>query len=156
MTQQPPDDDAMAAVRPYLQLASGILGMSAAKAAELAQGLWAQGGESVGDLVGQGVEAASGTADQVAALLSPDQVRAIVRDEVDRVVRKLGFAREDEVASLRREVVRLERQIATMRSERGEQSGTSTKSQDKSKPRSKSKGDKPKSKQHIDDDGGRS
>jgi polyhydroxyalkanoate synthesis regulator phasin len=49
---------------------------------------------------------------QVAALLSPDQVRGIVSDEVDRIVRRLGFARADELASLRREVSRLEMQVA--------------------------------------------
>ena len=114
MTQQPPDDDPMAGVRPYLQLASGILGMSAAKAAELAQGLWTQGGEAVGDAVDQGMQAASSTGEQVAALLSPDQVRALVREEVDRVVRRLGFAREDELSSLRREVTRLEQQVAAL------------------------------------------
>lgn len=106
----PESSDPMATVRPYLQLASGILGMSAAKAAELAQGLWTQGG----DAVDQGVQVASQTGEQVAALLSPDQVRALVREEVDRVVRRLGFAREDEVASLRREVGRLEQQVAEL------------------------------------------
>lgn len=122
MTQQPPDDnpmadDPMASVRPYLQLASGILGMSASKAAELAQGLWTQGGDAVGETVGQGMQAASSTGEQVAALLSPEQVRSLVRDEVDRVVRRLGFAREDELASLRREVGRLEQQVAALRDE---------------------------------------
>lgn len=107
----------MASVRPYLQLASGILGMSAAKAAELAQGLWTQGGEAVGDAVDQGVQAASATGDQVAALLSPEQVRTLVREEVDRVVRRLGFAREDELSSLRREVGRLEQQVASLRTQ---------------------------------------
>jgi polyhydroxyalkanoate synthesis regulator phasin len=114
MTQDQPEDDPMAAVRPYLQLASGILGMSAAKAAEMAQGLWTQGGDVVGDAVGQGIQVAADTGEQVAALMSPDQVRALVREEVDRVVRRLGFAREDEVASLRREVGRLEQQVAAL------------------------------------------
>jgi polyhydroxyalkanoate synthesis regulator phasin len=104
----------MASVRPYLQLASGILGMSAAKAAELAQGLWTQGGEVVGDTMGDVVDTAMEQGGQVAALLSPDQVRGLVREEVDRMVRRLGFAREDEVASLRREVGRLEQQLAAV------------------------------------------
>ena len=114
MSEQNHDDDPMAAVRPYLQLASGLLGMSAAKAAEMAQGLWTQGGDVVGDAVDQGMQVASTTGEQVAALLSPDQVRALVREEVDRVVRRLGFAREDELASLRREVGRLEQQVAAL------------------------------------------
>jgi polyhydroxyalkanoate synthesis regulator phasin len=113
-----PADDPMASVRPYLALASGILGVSAAKAAELAQGLWAQGGDVIGDTVGDSVKDVVGTAvdqgGQVAALLSPDQIRGLVREEVDRIVRRLGFAREDEVASLRREVGRLEQQVGAL------------------------------------------
>lgn len=113
MTEQR-DDDPMAGVRPYIQLASGLLEMSAAKAAELAQGLWTQGGDTVGDAVGDAMGTAMQQGGQVAALLSPDQVRGIVSDEVDRVVRRLGFARADELASLRREVGRLEQQVAAL------------------------------------------
>ena len=146
MTQQPPDDDPMAGVRPYLQLASGLLGMSAAKAAELAQGLWTQGEEAMGDVVDQGVQAASSTGEQVAALLSPDQVRSLVGEEVDRVVRRLGFAREDEVASLRREVGRLEQQVAALSAELQARSI-------KGKKHADGKG-KSNDKKHRDDDGG--
>ena len=148
MTQQPPDDDPMAGVRPYLQLASGILGMSAAKAAELAQGLWTQGGEAVGDAVDQGMQAASSTGEQVAALLSPDQVRALVREEVDRVVRRLGFAREDELSSLRREVGRLEQQVAALRTELEERVAKPVKKNGDDKGKHKAK-----DKKHRDDDG---
>lgn len=108
--EDPMGEDPMASVRPYLQLASGLLGMSAAKAAELAQGLWTQGQDAVGDVVGDAVEQGG----QVVAMLSPDQVRGLVRDEVERVVRRLGFARDDEVASLRREVGRLEQQVSAL------------------------------------------
>lgn len=151
MTQQPPDDDPMAGVRPYLQLASGILGMSAAKAAELAQGLWTQGGEAVGDAVDQGMQAASSTGEQVAALLSPDQVRALVREEVDRVVRRLGFAREDELSSLRREVGRLEQQVAALRAELEDRVAKPVKKNGNDKGKHKAK-----DKKHRDDDGDRS
>ena len=130
----------MAAVRPYLQLASGILGMSAAKAAELAQGLWTQGGDAVGEAVGQGMQAASSTGEQVAALLSPDQVRSLVRDEVDRVVRRLGFAREDELASLRREVGRLEQQVSALREEIGPAKPAKKHGNDKDKGKAKKHG----------------
>lgn len=106
----PPDNDPMATVRPYVQLASGLLGMSAAKAAELAQGLWTQGS----DAVDEGVQAATDAGEQAAALLSPDQIRALVRDEVDRAARRLGFARDDEVASVRREVGRLQLQVTEL------------------------------------------
>lgn len=151
MSQQPPDDDPMAGVRPYLQLASGILGMSAAKAAELAQGLWTQGGEAVGDAVDQGMQAASSTGEQVAALLSPDQVRALVREEVDRVVRRLGFAREDELSSLRREVGRLEQQVDALRTELEERAAATAPAAKPDKGKHKSK-----DKKHRDDDGSRS
>ena len=151
MTEQPPDDDPMAGVRPYLQLASGILGMSAAKAAELAQGLWTQGGEAVGDAVDQGMQAASSTGEQVAALLSPDQVRALVREEVDRVVRRLGFAREDELSSLRREVGRLEQQVTALRAELEERVAKPVKKNGNDKGKHKAK-----DKKHRDDDGDRS
>ncbi|MFZ9988210.1 MAG: hypothetical protein ACO3HV_10705, partial [Candidatus Nanopelagicales bacterium] len=110
MTEQR-DDDPMAGVRPYIQLASGLLEVSAAKAAELAQGLWSQGSETAGDAVSGAVGTAMDQGGQIAALLSPDQIRDVVRDEVDRVVRRLGFARADELASLRREVGRLEQQV---------------------------------------------
>lgn len=111
----PPDDDPMAndpmaTVRPYIQLASGLLGMSAAKAAEFAQGMWTQGG----DVVDDSMQAATEAGGQIAALLSPDQIRAIVREEVDKAARRLGFARDDEVASVRREVTRLEQQVADL------------------------------------------
>ena len=114
----PPENDStandpMATVRPYIQLASGLLGMSAAKAAEFAQGMWTQGG----DVVDDGVQAATEAGGQIAALLSPDQIRAIVREEVDKASRRLGFAREDELASLRREVTRLEQQVADLTSQ---------------------------------------
>lgn len=109
-------DDPMASVRPYIQLASGLLGMSAAKAAELAQGLWTQGQDAVGDAVGDAAEQGG----QVVAMLSPDQVRGLVREEVERVMRRLGFAREDEVASLRREVGRLEQQVSALAGRLGE------------------------------------
>lgn len=110
----PRGDDPMAGVRPYIQLASGLLEMSAAKAAELAQGIWTQGGDAVGETVGDAMGTAMQQGGQVAALLSPDQVRGIVSDEVDRIVRRLGFARADELASLRREVSRLEMQVASL------------------------------------------
>jgi polyhydroxyalkanoate synthesis regulator phasin len=163
MSQQPPDDDPMAGVRPYLQLASGILGMSAAKAAEWAQGIWTQGGDTVSDVVDQGVQAASSTGEQVAALLSPDQVRALVREEVDRVVRRLGFAREDELSSLRREVGRLEQQVESLRAECDARSASASQKhghdKDGHKAKSKDKGGhkaKSKDKKDHDDDGGRS
>ena len=124
-------------------------------AAEMALGLWTQGGEAVGDAVGQGVQAAASTGEQVAALMSPDQVRALVREEVDRVVRRLGFAREDEMASLRREVGRLEQQVSALEATVALQATTKPASKGKPKVESKSKS-KGSGKKHSAHEDGRS
>ena len=133
----PRGEDPMAGVRPYIQLASGLLEMSAAKAAELAQGIWTQGGDAVGDVVGSAVDQGG----QVAAVLSPDQVRGLVRDEVDRMVKRLGFAREDEMASLRREVNRLEQQVAALEAHLAEVADSTKKHGKKDDKKSKGKKD---------------
>jgi predicted nucleic acid-binding Zn-ribbon protein len=80
-------------------------------------------------------------------------VRALVREEVDRVVRRLGFAREDELSSLRREVGRLEQQVASLRAELDEGLAKQGKKHGHDKDKSK---DKSKGKKHRDDEGGRS
>lgn len=144
--RDPMSEDPMAGVRPYLELASGILGMSAAKAAELAQGLWTQGGVVVGDTVTDAVDSAVEQGGQVAALLSPDQIRGLVREEVDRLVRRLGFAREDEVASLRREVGRLEQQVAALDDRLSSHSAAGTQHHGAKHDGKKSKGKKAKDK----------
>jgi hypothetical protein len=97
------------------------------------------------------VQAATATGEQVAALLSPEQVRVLVREEVDRVVRRLGFAREDELSSLRREVGRLEQQVGALRAELDEGLEKQGKKHGHDKPKDKAKG-----KKHRDDEGGRS
>ena len=43
---QPTGDDPLAALKPYVQIASGLMGISAAKAAEFAQGFLNSGGGS--------------------------------------------------------------------------------------------------------------
>ncbi len=149
---QPDEDDPMAVVRPYLAMASGILGISAAKAAEMAQGLWTQSG----DVVDGGMRTATETGEQVAALLSAEQVRALVRDEVERMVRRLGFARDDEVASLRREVGRLEQQVAALGADLDAmvaQAATVTSGKQAKKPQKPQKARKSKGKKHRDDEG---
>lgn len=105
---QPIGDDPLAALKPYVQIASGLMGISAAKAAEFAQGFLNSGGGSADEELMDEV-----LIDEVPGL-SADQVRAIVREEVDRVARRMGFVREDELASMRRELDRLARQVADM------------------------------------------
>lgn len=99
---QPTGEDPLAAIKPYVQLASGLMGMSAAKAAEFAQGFLSPGADA--GAPGESTEEG----------LSVDRVRAIAREEVDRAARRLGFVREDELASMRREVDRLERLVADL------------------------------------------
>lgn len=112
MADDPRSDDAalLDSLKPYLALASGFMEMSAAKAAEIAQSLVAQGA-ATGSEARQQVEALA------AAGLDPEQFTAAIRDEVDRVVRRMGFVRADELASLRRQVDRLEHELEAVRGE---------------------------------------
>jgi polyhydroxyalkanoate synthesis regulator phasin len=110
---QPTGDDPLAALKPYVQIASGLMGISAAKAAEFAQGFLNSGGGSADEDRADEELMDEVLMDEVPGL-SADQVRAIVREEVDRVARRMGFVREDELASMRRELDRLARQVADM------------------------------------------
>ena len=119
MAEQPPDDNGSAwgagpvpleALKPYLALASGFVEMSAGKAAEIAQALLAQGAAT-------GAEAQERMETLAALGLDPEQLTAIVRDEVDKVTRRIGFVRSDELAALRRQVDRLEVELEQVRSD---------------------------------------
>ena len=97
-------------MKPYLALASGFVEMSAGKAAEIAQALLAQGAAT-------GAEAQERMETLAALGLDPEQLTAIVRDEVDKVTRRIGFVRSDELAALRRQVDRLEVELEQVRSD---------------------------------------
>jgi hypothetical protein len=128
---QPTGEDPLAALKPYVQIASGLVGISAAKAAEMAQGFLGSGADEV-------------VVDVASSTVSVDEVRAVAREEVDRAARRLGFVREDELASMRREIDRLGRTVEEL----GDvvsamSSGLSVQSENpakKSKKKSKSKG----------------
>ena len=107
-TRESGDSSSLDALKPYLQMASGLVEVSAAKAAEFAQSLLSQGSAASVDVN----ERMSALADLG---ISPDDFRALVRDEVDRMVSRLGFVREDELATLRRHVDDLEQQLAEVR-----------------------------------------
>jgi len=96
------------ALRPYLALLSGIIEVSAGKAAGLAQSVMAQGAAT-------GAEASQRVVAITSAGLDPEQFAGAVRDEVDRAVRRLGFVRADELTSLRRQIERLEAEVDQLR-----------------------------------------
>lgn len=100
-------------VRGYVQLASGLTEMTAARAKELAASLLGQGRSVVNpDVVGQ----VQGLADELVETSrnNREMLIGLVRSEVDRAVGRMGFVREDELAALRRHVQRLEAQVAAM------------------------------------------
>ncbi|MFM9135310.1 MAG: hypothetical protein ACKOT0_07740 [bacterium] len=95
-------------LRPYLQLLATLTEATVAKAAGAAQGVVSQGATT-------GSEATRRWEQMSEAGLDPDALAALVRDEVDRVARRIGFVREDELAVLRRQVERLEEELEQAR-----------------------------------------
>lgn len=105
-------------IRGYLQMASGLTEVTAAKAREIAMALVGQGmnlGTKAPDVVGQVQE----LADDLMATSkgNRDLLTNMIRSEVDKAVGRMGFVREDELAALRRHVQRLENELGDMRSE---------------------------------------
>lgn len=110
MAEESDDRALLDALKPYLALASGLMEVSAGKAAEFAQSIVTQGAATGATAVDR--------VQEVAGLgIDPDQFAALVRDEVDRVARRVGFVRADEIASLRRQVERLEVEVAGLRAD---------------------------------------
>ncbi len=115
------------ALKSYLQLASGMAEVSAAKAKETAA-----------TLVSQGPSAAAGmTPDQISAQLQAvaedlleqsktnrEILVGLVKTEVDRAVGRMGFVREEELAAVRRHVQRLEAQVGSRSGQAVEVAGT--------------------------------
>ena len=105
-------------LRGYLQMASGLTEVTAAKARELAMSLVSQGmslGTKAPDVVGQVQE----LADDLMATSkgNRDLLTGMIRTEVDKAVGRMGFVREDELAALRRHVQRLESELGEIRQE---------------------------------------
>ena len=112
-------------IRGYLQLASGLTEVTAAKAREIAMALVGQGmnlGTKAPDVVGQVQE----LADDLMATSkgNRDLLTSMIRSEVDKAVGRMGFVREDELAALRRHVQRLEDDLVDMRSELANRPGS--------------------------------
>lgn len=105
-------------IRGYLQMASGLTEVTAAKAREIAMALVGQGmslSTKAPDVVGQVQELAD---DLVATSKgNRDLLTGMIRTEVDKAVGRMGFVREDELAALRRHVQRLEAELGELRSE---------------------------------------
>ncbi|MEY4137733.1 MAG: hypothetical protein RL205_1861 [Actinomycetota bacterium] len=105
-------------IRGYLQMASGLTEVTAAKAREIAMALVGQGmslSTKAPDVVGQVQELAD---DLVATSKgNRDLLTGMIRTEVDKAVGRMGFVREDELAALRRHVQRLEAGMEELRHE---------------------------------------
>ncbi|CAB4623126.1 unannotated protein [freshwater metagenome] len=103
-------------LRGYLQLANGLSDVTKAKAKEIAMELVNQGialSTKAPDIKGQVQELTD-------ELLSTsrnnrEMLLGLVTSEVDRVVSRMGFVREDELAAVRRHVQRLEKEIADVK-----------------------------------------
>lgn len=108
-------------LRGYLQMASGLTEVTAAKAKEIAMALVTQGlnmSAKAPDVVGQVQELAD---DLVSTSKeNREMLLGLIRSEVDRAVGRMGFVREDELAALRRHVQRLEQQLLDLKSGAGD------------------------------------
>jgi polyhydroxyalkanoate synthesis regulator phasin len=110
-------------LRSYLQMASGLTEATTGKAREIVSDLMAQGlsltakAVPAPEMMGQVQELAedlvSTSRENREALLG------LIRAEVDRAVGRMGFVREDELAALRRHVLRLEQLLADGRGAAG-------------------------------------
>lgn len=66
-----------------------------------------------GTLAEAGLTAAKDKVGSLVAMGNRDVVVELVRNELDQMVGRMGFVREDELAALRRHVERLEEQLQT-------------------------------------------
>ncbi len=112
-------------LRGYLQMASGLTEVTAAKAKEIAMALVSQSlnmSAKAPDVVGQVQELAD---DLVSTSKeNREMLLGLIRSEVDRAVGRMGFVREDELAALRRHVQRLEQQLLDLKSGVGDETST--------------------------------
>lgn len=103
-------------LRGYLQLATGLTEVTANRAKEAALSLVGQGfslSTKAPDVVGQVQELADDLVST--SKTNRELLVSMIRSEVDKAVGRMGFVREDELAALRRHVLRLEQQIEDLR-----------------------------------------
>lgn len=112
------------AVRGYLQLASGLTDVTMRKAREAAQALLSGDIEGVVASKDAATDAAKAMGYQVQDLADDIVAQAtanrellvgLIRTEIDRAAGRMGFVREEELAAVRRTVVRLEDQVRALR-----------------------------------------
>ncbi|TCM38652.1 phasin family protein [Kribbella sp. VKM Ac-2568] len=102
----------MDAVRGYIQLASGLTEVTKQRAQQAAKALAQQTGA---DTLTTGLSTkVSDLADEIVATSKSNRqlLQAIVANEVEGAVARLGFVRSEEVAALTRRVESLERELA--------------------------------------------
>jgi polyhydroxyalkanoate synthesis regulator phasin len=102
----------MDALRGYVQLASGLTEVTRQRAQQAAKALLQQSGA---DSLTSGVTArVSELADEIVATSKSNRqlLQAIVANEVEGAVARLGFVRIEEVAALSRRIETLEREVA--------------------------------------------
>ena len=99
----------MDALKGYVQLATGLTEVTAAKARDAATALVNQGMQWTGKS-SEAMESVQDIADDllVTSQQNREALMEMIRTEVDRAVGRLGFVREDELAALRARVERLE------------------------------------------------
>lgn len=108
------------AVKPYLALAAGFMEMSAGRAAGMAEAATQMAQAIIVQGAASGAEAKQRVEEIASIGIDPDQFSSLVRDEVDRVARRVGFVRADEIASLRRQVDRLEAEVEELQTARAD------------------------------------
>lgn len=102
----------MDALRGYVQLASGLTEVTKQRAQQAAKALLQQTGA---DTLTTGLSTkVTELADEIVATSKSNRqlLQAIVANEVEGAVARLGFVRSEEVAALTRRVERLERELA--------------------------------------------
>ena len=99
----------MDALKGYVQLATGLTEVTAAKARDAASALVNQGMQWTGKS-SNAMESVQDIADDllVTSQQNREALMGMIRTEVDQAVGRLGFVREDELAALRARVERLE------------------------------------------------
>ena len=106
-------------LRSYLQMASGLTEATTAKARDVVSSLLTHGimlgARAMPDpqVVGQVQDLAEDLVTTSKA--NREALTGMIRAEVDRAVARMGFVREDELAALRRHVLRLESELADVR-----------------------------------------
>lgn len=100
------------ALRSYLQLASGFVEATASKAKESAASLISQGLESgAPEISAQVTEIAEDLLEQ--SRTNRELLLGLIRTEIDRNIGRMGFVREEELAAVRKHVLRLEQELVT-------------------------------------------